>query len=328
MRIAEDAISTQRIARDEQPRVIVAGGRLAAGGTAVAIERVKRNVHTAAIPVVGLRGLGSDDGAWLSGVDECLAAETGTSAMCQQIERHLGMAQAPATAPVDVITDPQRLTSLRRTALLDAEFDADLDALTRIAASLLDAPVALVSLVDRDRQYFKSHVGLDEPWASRRETDLQHSFCQWVVSGAEPLIVGDARDHAVLRHNLAVEDLGVIAYAGTPVASSGHNVGSMCAIDSKPRQWTEEQIAILQHISHLVEAHATVVPAWPTDEERRSCQHVIARGVRAGTQLVAHHGAQLTEEERTEILGLTERCGGELEALTFQAASGSSPLAS
>src|SRR4028118_1165164 len=129
-----------------------------------------------------------------------------------------------------------RLLALHRTGLLDSPPEACFDRLTRLAAKVLRTPVALVSLVDADRQFFKSCVGLPQPWASARQTPLSRSFCQHVVSAADPLVIADAREHPLVRDNLAVADLGVVAYAGFPlVTGDGHVLGSFCAIDTKPR---------------------------------------------------------------------------------------------
>ena len=106
---------------------------------------------------------------------------------------------------------------------------------------MLNAPVALVSLVDEDRQFFKSCVGVAEPWASERETPLSHSFCQHAVAQREPLVVDDAREHPVLKDNPAVAEMGAIAYAGVPlIDAGGHALGTLCVIDSRPRQWSKQ----------------------------------------------------------------------------------------
>src|SRR5690242_20053531 len=108
--------------------------------------------------------------------------------------------------------EPSRIAVLKETGLLDSPPEAAFDRFTRLAARLLGLPVALVSLVDGERQFFKSALGLKEPWASRRETSLSHSFCQFVVRERARLVVTDARVHPALASNLAVRDLGVIAY--------------------------------------------------------------------------------------------------------------------
>ena len=145
-----------------------------------------------------------------------------------------------------VFGDPARLEALWRTALLDSPPEEPFDRLTRLAARILAAPVSLVTLVDRDRQFFKSGHGLAEPWASRRETPLSHSFCRYAVAEGEPFVVEDAREDPRVRDNLAVPELGVVAYAGVPlVTNDGHALGTLCVIDSKPRRWSDEELPLL-----------------------------------------------------------------------------------
>jgi transcriptional regulator with GAF, ATPase, and Fis domain len=141
---------------------------------------------------------------------------------------------------------PERLRELHRSMLLDSPPQESFDRLTRLTSTVLNVPVALVSLVDSDRQFFKSCLGLPQPWAAQRQTPLSHSFCRHVVESRRPLVVSDAREHPVLQNNPAIRDLGVIAYAGAPLLSpNGQVLGTLCAIDHQPRHWTTEQIEIL-----------------------------------------------------------------------------------
>jgi diguanylate cyclase (GGDEF)-like protein/PAS domain S-box-containing protein len=152
--------------------------------------------------------------------------------------------------PVTTLHDPARLAALHRLALLDSPAEAAFDRLTRLAASILHTPIALVSLLDSDRQFFKSCIGLPEPWASARETPLSYSFCQHMVVSGAPLIIADARAHPLVRDNPAIGDLGIIAYAGVPlVTSHGYVIGSFCVIDKLPREWREDEIAILRDLA-------------------------------------------------------------------------------
>lgn len=113
----------------------------------------------------------------------------------------------------------------------------------------------LVSLVDADRQFFKSSQGLPEPRASCRETPLSHSFCQHVVVLEEPLVIEDAREHPLVSDNLAIGDLGVVAYLGIPLlAPGGQPIGLLCAIQSSPRRWSEDDIALLSDLAASVMA--------------------------------------------------------------------------
>jgi PAS domain S-box-containing protein len=145
---------------------------------------------------------------------------------------------------------PERLAAVRRTALLDSPPEEAFDRLTRMAARLLGAPVALVTLVAEDRQFFKSATGLPEPWASCREGPLSHSFCRHVAASGEPLLVEDARRHPVLQSNPAVRELGWIAYAGVPlVTRQGEVVGAFSVADGMPRDWSERDLALLRDLA-------------------------------------------------------------------------------
>lgn len=149
-----------------------------------------------------------------------------------------------------VITDLDRLAALEATSLLDGGEEPAFDRLTRLAAKVLGTPVALLSLVDDHRQFFPSATGLPEPWASRRETPLTHSFCKHVVANGEPFVVDDARVHPDVHDNPSVEELGVVAYAGVPLRTSeDHVLGALCAIDSSPRQWTSNEIDVLKELA-------------------------------------------------------------------------------
>lgn len=136
--------------------------------------------------------------------------------------------------------------------LFDPEPHECFEGLTRLASRLFDTPVALVSIIDReaDRQFFTSHQGLSEPWRSLRETPLSHSFCQHVQSGNAPLIVADAREHDLVKDNLAVPNLGVIAYLGVPIhAPDGAAIGALCVNCPHPRAWTEEEVSLLTDLA-------------------------------------------------------------------------------
>lgn len=145
--------------------------------------------------------------------------------------------------------EQERLDALQQSGLLDSASEEIFDEWTLLASKLLKTPVVLLSLVDKDRQFFKSQVGLPPEWAAKRETPLSHSFCQYVAASQEPLVVSDARQMPLVRENKAIADLGVIAYAGMPLTTpGGQTLGSFCAIDSRPREWTAEELETLRMI--------------------------------------------------------------------------------
>jgi diguanylate cyclase (GGDEF)-like protein len=152
--------------------------------------------------------------------------------------------------------DGARIAALHDLGLLDTEAEEDFDRYTRLATDLLGVPVSLVSLVDAHRQFFKSATGNSGEFAEARQSPLSHSFCQYPVATHEPLVVSDARGHPLVGDNLAVRDLGVVAYAGIPlVLSDGIAVGAFCAIDDKPRDWSQQDLRILGDLAAAVTTH-------------------------------------------------------------------------
>ena len=150
----------------------------------------------------------------------------------------------------DAVSDPHRLRALESATLLDTPAEMVFDRLTTLASRMLGVPVALVSLVTPDRQFFKSQSGLPSPYSERRETPLSHSFCQYVVEDGAALIVEDARHDERLADNLAIPDLGVIAYAGPPIRAPGGPVlGSFCVIDDRPRVWSDNDLEVLSELA-------------------------------------------------------------------------------
>jgi signal transduction histidine kinase len=154
-----------------------------------------------------------------------------------------------------VLGSQQRLDALGELGVFPGVADDDFDCYTRLVTRLLDVPVALVSLVTSDRQFFPSSIGLAEPWATRGQTPLTMSFCQRVVVDDDLLVVADARADPRVCDNLAIDALGVEAYLGTPLrAPGGEPLGSLCAIDSRPRTWTDDDVARLQDVATAVSA--------------------------------------------------------------------------
>ena len=170
-----------------------------------------------------------------------------------------------------LLTRPDRLAALRRTALLDTPPEEGFDRLTRMSSRLLGTPVSLISLVADDHQFFKSAIGLPEPWASRRVTPISFSFCGQVVATGEPLVLEDARRHPLLRHNPVIRELGWVAYAGVPlVTREGHTVGALCVADKTPRLWSERDIALLQDLAASV---VTEIELRSEIAERRQAEY-------------------------------------------------------
>jgi GAF domain-containing protein len=147
--------------------------------------------------------------------------------------------------------ETQRLAALREYQILDTAAEQTYDDMTALAAYLCNVPIAVISLVDKSRQWFKSKLGLNE-----RETPRDVAFCAHAILQSEPLIVRDAlKDSRFADSALVTRAPYIRFYAGFPLASpEGFALGTLCAIDRKPRQLSAEQKQAMQSLSRQVMA--------------------------------------------------------------------------
>jgi signal transduction histidine kinase len=151
-----------------------------------------------------------------------------------------------------ILHDPVRLAALEATRQIGSPREESFDRLTRLASKILHAPLAIVSFIGEDKQFFKSFHGLPEPWATQREIPIHDSVCQYALTG-EPLLIEDARIHELLKGNPAVPALNLVAYMGIPmITPEGHNLGTFCVIDYKPRQWTQDEVSVLKELTAAI----------------------------------------------------------------------------
>lgn len=153
-------------------------------------------------------------------------------------------------APVTLSNELARLDSLRRMLLLETPDEEVFDRLTRIAKNLFDVPIALVSLIDENRQWFKSCIGLPV-----RETPRSISFCGHAILTDELFVIPDARDDVRFADNPLVTDAPFIRfYAGYPLKNAeGFNVGTLCIISPEPRYLNDEALDLLRDMGSCVE---------------------------------------------------------------------------
>jgi signal transduction histidine kinase len=153
------------------------------------------------------------------------------------------------SAALAVVTDPARLAAVRATALLDTPSESSFDRLTRLAAKLTKAPVTFISLVDEQRDFYKSCFGFPEPLASAREMSGT-TFCHYALSSDGPLVINDTLADPVYREVPTVQSLGVRAYLGVPLTvAGGQTIGSFCAIDFQPRTWSPLDIEVMSELA-------------------------------------------------------------------------------
>ena len=143
-----------------------------------------------------------------------------------------------------------RLQVLHHYKILDTPPEDRFDSIVFQAATLFDTPIALFTLIDEDRQWFKSRIGLDI-----QQTDRASSFCAHAIAVDAPLVVEDTSKNNVFANNpLVVGPPGISFYAGAPVrAVGGEPLGALCVIDTSPRSFSWEDFLLLKDLAGQIE---------------------------------------------------------------------------
>ena len=155
----------------------------------------------------------------------------------------------PGTIPDN---EKDRLTELTRLHLLDGASEEVFDRITKKLARVFDVPIALITLIDRDRQWFKSHIGLPDDIARTRQTSRELSICGHVVGNNELLVVEDLARDRRFANNPVVKGRGLRFYAGAPLRSNNLPIGSLCILDIKPRRMTDRDKRLLEAMAEDV----------------------------------------------------------------------------
>jgi len=166
------------------------------------------------------------------------------------------------------VGDAARLAAVDATGLVDTAPEAALDQITELVSALLGVRWSFLTIVNANRCFWKSAFGVD----GVTENAVEESFCQYVIADDGPYFVSDARTDVRTMHNPAVQAMGVVAWAGHPLRdSAGQVLGTLCAADDRPHDWTATDLQLLQTLtasaSHDIQLRAALSAANRLTEE-------------------------------------------------------------
>ncbi|MCU1689821.1 MAG: sensor hybrid histidine kinase, partial [Jatrophihabitantaceae bacterium] len=202
--------------------------------------------------------------------------------------------------------EAERIAALRALALLDTPSEERFDRITRTAQRVLNVPIALITLVDTDRQYFKSCQGLGVS-----ETPRSASFCAHAIAADDILHVRDAlEDPRFVRNPLVLGSPYIRFYAGKPLQSvSGHRLGTLCVIDIVPRDLTEDEASTLIDLAAWAELELAVITMSQAVRQRDQLQRrlrTVAESVPLGLALLdPSHGITAANSSLSALTGLS-----------------------
>lgn len=190
------------------------------------------------------------------------------------------------------VDEDERLSALREYDILDTPPEAAFDRITSLAAELFGAPIAAVSLIDEDRQWFKSIIGLDAS-----QTPREHAFCAHTILTDEVMVIPDAERDARFANNPLVTDAPTIRfYAGAPLMlRTGHRLGALCVIDNKPRR------ALTETEKHRLSTLAQIVVNEMDLRLMTERFSLLSRKAEAATEAKSEFLANMTHELRTPL---------------------------
>lgn len=193
-----------------------------------------------------------------------------------------------------------RLAAVDATELVVRASEGGFERLTRVAALLLDAPLAFVTVVDTTRSWYRTCVGLG-PHAERFAA-VEASFCRYVVEGDAPLVLDDARSDPRTRENRTIVGIGIVAWAGFPIHGlDGDVIGTFCVVDTVPRRWSPRDVQVIETLADAASGEIALRAALAAKAQA----HAEAEARVAEAAELARLVAELAE--RSEALARTLR---------------------
>ncbi len=255
---AEGSEDVLGIVRSTRPSLVILDDGLT-GGDALATCRAIRDIDTEYardLPVIIVAGAEPEAGSEAGVTDWLIQPFTPEYARTRVRAWIIRGACRWKRAPLPE-DEGRRIEALKKLHLLDTTSEERFDLITRIAAAAFDVPIALMSLVDQDRQWFKSRVGL-----SAAETPRDQAFCAHAILDKDVMVVRDTLlDPRFADNPLVTGEPRIRFYAGYPLTlPDGSSPGTLCLIDTRPRDLDETKLELLRELGRLVERQMTIAP--------------------------------------------------------------------
>src|SRR5687768_13749827 len=267
VQMANDGAAALGILAQDPPDALVVGLKLPILDGRQVVHAARTVIGLVDMPIIVIAPEGSDREAnelMAQGVDDVLIEPFDSEKFRQRVtavmrSRGLWADAEEVMRPLIPQDEAERLVELRLSGAVDSSPEERFDKITRMAQRMFKAPFAAVSFVEGDRQWFKSKQGLDLPNTSR-----DHSFCGHAINGSEVYVVEDAVLDPIFAQNpMVLDEPRIRFYAGYPVQGrGGHNVGTLCIIDTEPRQFTEGDRETLKDLAEMVEKELRAKPAF------------------------------------------------------------------
>ena len=256
---AQDSESAVAMAKYAPPGLILLEDRPPRfdGLNVCRILRLEQDWRLKGVPIVMVSDRENTRAGFVYGITQWLIAPFSTQYARAQIQAWLLRSACRWIRPALPADEDQRLAVLRGLSILDTKPDERFDSITRLAAAVGEVPIVLVSLVDQNRQWFKSCFGL-----AVQETSREVSFCAHAVMSRTPLIVQDTLlDDRFADNPLVVGEPRIRFYAGYPIFhSSGSCLGTLCMIDTRPRQFSAATIQRFEELANRVQQEINSSP--------------------------------------------------------------------
>ncbi|OGX84903.1 hypothetical protein BEN47_15665 [Hymenobacter lapidarius] len=197
----------------------------------------------------------------------------------------------PADSALRQVNEPERLEALQSYQVLDTDPEQVFTDIAQLAAFICGTPMSLVSLIDGERQWFKARVGLDA-----QEMPREHAFCQYAMRSADVYEVQDATaDRRFAGNPLVTGEPNIRFYAGAPLLSpEGQPLGTLCTLDTVPRELTEDQREALRILARQVMAHLDLRRTrLQLDDERQKLDGVLRMANNTGDALYANNRTEI-----------------------------------